>query len=216
MVAGLEGGFCLKIMAIDYGDAHVSDGELVWDLGSISVERTGQTLRTVWFTEPVPFENGNYGAGEFLGMELAPDVPDAVSVLPPAGEGGARRLPQAGRRMREKSLSRPVAMGKALPHHPQCAHWGSFPRWGKHDPSPKASPSIPSCGAAALPFFMSAASFFPPEAGSISPAGNRPETGRRAAGCGRSCRPRQRPAPSPAAWCRSRCRECARPTCRRC
>ena len=19
-----------------------------------------------------------------------------------------------------------------LPHHPQCAHWGSFPRWGKH------------------------------------------------------------------------------------
>ena len=61
----------MRIMAIDYGDAHVSDGELVWDLGSISVERTGQTLRTVWFTEPVPFENGNYGAGEFLGMELS-------------------------------------------------------------------------------------------------------------------------------------------------
>ena len=56
---------------IDYGDAHVSDGELVWDLGSVSVERTGQTLRTVWFTEPVRFENGDYGAGEFLGLELS-------------------------------------------------------------------------------------------------------------------------------------------------
>ncbi len=56
---------------IDYGDAHVSDGELVWDLGSVSVERTGQTLRTVWFTEPVSFENGDYGGGEFLGMELS-------------------------------------------------------------------------------------------------------------------------------------------------
>ena len=55
---------------IDYGDGH-SDGELVWDLGSVSVERTGQTLRTVWFTEPVRFENGGYGAGEFLGMELS-------------------------------------------------------------------------------------------------------------------------------------------------
>lgn len=55
---------------IDYGDGH-SDGELVWDLGSVSVERTGQTLRTVWFTEPVRFENGDYGAGEFLGMELS-------------------------------------------------------------------------------------------------------------------------------------------------
>ena len=55
---------------IDYGDGH-SDGELVWDLGSVSVERTGQTLRTVWFPEPVCFENGDYGAGEFLGMELS-------------------------------------------------------------------------------------------------------------------------------------------------
>ena len=55
---------------IDYGDGH-SDGELVWDLGSVSVERTGQTLRTVWFPEPVRFENGDYGAGEFLGMELS-------------------------------------------------------------------------------------------------------------------------------------------------
>lgn len=56
---------------IDYGDAHYSDGELVWELGSVSVERTGQTLRTVWFPEPVSFENGEYGTGEFLGMEIS-------------------------------------------------------------------------------------------------------------------------------------------------
>ena len=56
---------------IDYGDAHVSDGELAWDLGSVTVERTGQTLRTFWFPEPVPFTNGDRGSGEFLGMELS-------------------------------------------------------------------------------------------------------------------------------------------------
>ncbi|MBQ6371604.1 MAG: hypothetical protein IJJ22_00590 [Oscillospiraceae bacterium] len=55
---------------IDYEMDH-SEVELLCELGSVEVERTGQTLRTVWFPEPVSFENGAYGNGEFLGAELS-------------------------------------------------------------------------------------------------------------------------------------------------
>ena len=52
------------------------------------------------------------------------------SVLPPAGEDVAQR------QMREKVTKAATLewwrLMNLLPHHPQCAHWGSFPRWGKH------------------------------------------------------------------------------------
>ena len=48
-----------------------SEGELVSELGSVEVERTSQAVRTVWFPEPVSFENGVYGKGEFLGAEIS-------------------------------------------------------------------------------------------------------------------------------------------------
>ena len=55
---------------IDYEMDH-SEAELVCELGSVEVERTGQAIRTVWFPEPVSFENGTYGKGEFLGAEIS-------------------------------------------------------------------------------------------------------------------------------------------------
>ena len=55
---------------IDYEMDH-SEAELVCELGSVEVERTGQAVRTVWFPEPVSFENGVYGKGEFLGAEIS-------------------------------------------------------------------------------------------------------------------------------------------------
>ena len=56
---------------IDYGGRGYSDAELVCDLGSVRVGRTGQTLRTFWFAEPIPFENEETGGrGEFLGVEI--------------------------------------------------------------------------------------------------------------------------------------------------
>ena len=55
---------------IDYA-SHWSDGEEVLDFGTVEVSRTSQTVRIVWFSEPVPFENGTYGKGEFLGAELS-------------------------------------------------------------------------------------------------------------------------------------------------
>ena len=55
---------------IDYELDH-SEAELVCQLGSVEVERTGQAVRTVWFSEPVPFANGEYGKGEFLGAEIS-------------------------------------------------------------------------------------------------------------------------------------------------
>ena len=55
---------------IDYEMDH-SEGELVCELGSVEAERTGQSIRTVWFPEPVPFENGAYGKGVFLGAEIS-------------------------------------------------------------------------------------------------------------------------------------------------
>ena len=52
------------------------------------------------------------------------------TVLPPAGEDVAKR------QMREKLTKAATqewrSLMNLLPHHPQCAHWGSFPRWGKH------------------------------------------------------------------------------------
>lgn len=55
---------------IDY-EMDRSEAEPVCELGSVEIERTGQTIRTVWFPEPIPFENGDYGAGEFLGAEIS-------------------------------------------------------------------------------------------------------------------------------------------------
>ena len=55
---------------IDYELDH-SEAELVCELGSAEVERTGQAIRTVWFSEPVSFSNGAYGKGEFLGAEIS-------------------------------------------------------------------------------------------------------------------------------------------------
>ena len=55
---------------IDYELDH-SEAELVCELGSVEAERTGQAVRIVWFPEPVPFENGAYGKGEFLGAEIS-------------------------------------------------------------------------------------------------------------------------------------------------
>jgi hypothetical protein len=55
---------------IDYEMDH-SEGELVCELGSVEAERTGRSVRTVWFPEPVPFENGAYGKGVFLGAEIS-------------------------------------------------------------------------------------------------------------------------------------------------
>ena len=55
---------------IDYEMDH-SEAELVCEFGSVDVERTGQAVRTVWFPEPVSFENGAYGKGEFLGAEIS-------------------------------------------------------------------------------------------------------------------------------------------------
>ena len=54
---------------IDYELDH-SEAEIVCQFGSVEVERTGQAIRVVWFPEPVPFENGSYGKGEFLGAEI--------------------------------------------------------------------------------------------------------------------------------------------------
>ena len=52
----------------------------------------------------------------------------ASKSLPPLGEGGAQR------RMRARTIWG-VDRGKSLPlgspHPPQCAHWGTFPQWGK-------------------------------------------------------------------------------------
>ena len=58
-------------------------------------------------------------------------------VLPPAGEGGARRPPQAGRRMREKT-GRMRGTGP-LPHLLQS---DILPRWGRNSGPPRAS----ACG----------------------------------------------------------------------
>ena len=55
---------------IDYEMDH-SEVELLCELGSVEVEHTGQTVRVVWFPEPVSFENGAYGKGEFLGAEIS-------------------------------------------------------------------------------------------------------------------------------------------------
>lgn len=55
---------------IDY-EMDRSEAELVCEFGSVEVERTGQAIRTVWFPEPVTFENGTYGKGEFLGAEIS-------------------------------------------------------------------------------------------------------------------------------------------------
>ena len=55
---------------IDYELDH-SEAELVCELGSVEVERTGQAIRTVWFSEPVSFSNGAYGDGEFIGAEIS-------------------------------------------------------------------------------------------------------------------------------------------------
>ena len=55
---------------IDYELDH-SEAELVCELGTVEVERTGQSIRTVWFPESVPFENGAFGKGEFLGAEIS-------------------------------------------------------------------------------------------------------------------------------------------------
>ena len=55
---------------IDYELDH-SEAELVCELGSTEVERTGQAILTVWFSEPVSFSNGAYGKGEFLGAEIS-------------------------------------------------------------------------------------------------------------------------------------------------
>ena len=54
---------------IDYELDH-NEAEIVCQFGSVEVERTGQAVRVVWFPEPVPFENGSYGKGEFLGAEI--------------------------------------------------------------------------------------------------------------------------------------------------
>ena len=55
---------------IDYEMDH-SEVELLRELGSVEVEHTGQAVRVVWFPEPVTFENGAYGNGEFLGAEIS-------------------------------------------------------------------------------------------------------------------------------------------------
>ena len=55
---------------IDYELDH-SEAELVCELGSTEVERTGQAILTVWFSEPVSFSNGAYGDGEFIGAEIS-------------------------------------------------------------------------------------------------------------------------------------------------
>ena len=55
---------------IDYEMDH-SEAELLCELGSVEVEHTGQAVRIVWFSEPVSFENGAYGKGEFLGAEVS-------------------------------------------------------------------------------------------------------------------------------------------------
>lgn len=55
---------------IDYEMDH-SEAEIMCELGSVEVERTVQTVRTVWFTKPVTFENGAYGKGEILGAEIS-------------------------------------------------------------------------------------------------------------------------------------------------
>ena len=55
---------------IDYELDH-SEAELVCQLGSAAVERTGQAVRTVWFSEPLSFSNGAHGKGEFLGAEIS-------------------------------------------------------------------------------------------------------------------------------------------------
>lgn len=55
---------------IDYGNGR-SDAEMVCDLGSVAFSRTDQSVQVYWFPEPVLFENGDYGKGEFLGMEIS-------------------------------------------------------------------------------------------------------------------------------------------------
>lgn len=57
---------------IDYGSKGYTDAELVCDLGSVEIQRTAQTTRTLWFPEPIPFENPEQGGeGEFLGVEIS-------------------------------------------------------------------------------------------------------------------------------------------------
>ena len=55
---------------IDYEMDH-SEAEIKCELGSVEVERTVQSVKTVWFTTPVTFENGAYGKGEVLGAEIS-------------------------------------------------------------------------------------------------------------------------------------------------
>ncbi len=55
---------------IDYELDH-SEVELLYELGSVEVENTGQAVRIIWFPEPVSFKNGTYGKGEFLGAEIS-------------------------------------------------------------------------------------------------------------------------------------------------
>lgn len=56
---------------IDYDDGH-SEVDMVGELGSVEVRRTGQTTRSLWFPEPIPFENPELGgSGEFLGVEIS-------------------------------------------------------------------------------------------------------------------------------------------------
>ena len=62
------------------------------------------------------------------------------TVLPPAGEDVAKR------QMREKVTKAATlerwCLTDLLPHHSQCAHWGSFPRWGKHKRGGRRTASI--------------------------------------------------------------------------
>lgn len=60
----------VMVEIIDYEMDH-SEAELLCELGSVEVEHTGQAVRIVWFSEPVSFENGAYGKGEFLGAEVS-------------------------------------------------------------------------------------------------------------------------------------------------
>lgn len=70
-----EGGehFTLRFVLgdfIDYGNGR-SDAEKICELGSVKLSRTEQNVQIHWFPEPVVFENGAYGKGEFLGIELS-------------------------------------------------------------------------------------------------------------------------------------------------
>lgn len=60
----------VMVEIIDYEMDH-SEAELLCELGSVEVEHTGQAVRIVWFSEPISFENGAYGKGEFLGAEVS-------------------------------------------------------------------------------------------------------------------------------------------------